>query len=97
MDNFGTSRTVHTILWDEIRNEINQIFIDTHIDYIQNKDMYKDKFNKCVDSVKEWLSPIIDLKNFEHVYHEPVFMTRFYQSATTPVTTSVPSQSGLLP
>jgi len=69
MDNFGTSRTVHTILWDEIRNEINQIFIDAHIDYIQNKDMYKDKFNKCVDSVKEWLSPIIDLKNFEHVYH----------------------------
>lgn len=69
MDNFGNSRTVHTIIWDEIKQLTKNLQIENYIDYINNKENYKKNFNECVASVKKWLKPVVDLSEFDHVYH----------------------------
>lgn len=68
MDNFGNSRTVHTIVWQEVSDLFNQLHAQEHINFIQNKHNNKQKFAECVSAVKEWLMPIVDLDKFKNVY-----------------------------
>lgn len=66
MDNFGTSKTVHTIVWPEIKEIILQTIQLTN--YQSYKQVNKNRFKECVKKVYEWLMPVINLTDFNHVY-----------------------------
>lgn len=68
MDNFGTSRIVHTIVWKEISHILEDIKLENHLNYIENKIKNKKKFTECVQEVTQWLMPIVDLTSFSQAY-----------------------------
>jgi hypothetical protein len=68
MDNFGTSRTVHTVRHPKILNAIKELNLDEYYLSLNERTIIKNKVNQVSQQVRNWLKDIIDLSELAYSY-----------------------------
>jgi hypothetical protein len=69
MDDFGTSRTVHTVRFPNIIMAIKDIDVSKYYLGLNERKKIKERINEVADEVRNWLNPIIDLQELPYSYH----------------------------
>lgn len=69
MDNFGTSRTVHTVRHPSIISAIAELDVAAYYLSLNERRYIKEQVNQVSDKLRSWLLPIIDLSELPYSYH----------------------------
>ena len=69
MDDFGTSRTVHTVRFPKISMAIQDIEVSKYYVGLNERKNIRDRINQVADEVRSWLNPIINLQELSYSYH----------------------------
>lgn len=68
MDNFGTSRTVHTVRHTQILNAIKDLNLSEYYLSLNERKIIKNKVEQVAVQVRDWLKDIIDLDALPYSY-----------------------------
>jgi hypothetical protein len=69
MDNFGHSRTIHTVTWPEIAKSIEELLVKDYYVGLRHRTRICARINEVAEQTREWLRPVIDLDSLAHAYH----------------------------
>lgn len=69
MDDFGTSRTVHTVRHPEIFKKLKQLNVDDFYLSLNERSHIKKRINQVAVDLINWLKPVCDLSELKHYYH----------------------------
>jgi hypothetical protein len=68
MDNFGTSRTVHTVRHLKILNAMKDLHLNYYYLSLNERKIIKSKVDEVAEQVRSWLKDIIDLSELPYSY-----------------------------
>jgi hypothetical protein len=68
MDDFGSSRTIHTVRWPVLADKIRCLNPIDYYGSMYNRKAIKNRIDQVSEILRLWLSPIVDVSDFAYSY-----------------------------